>query len=87
MGLDSVELVMEVERHFDITIPDDEASQLTTVGKLHAWVVAEFTRMGRDSVDATVVFYDLRELICKQLRIDPGKVVPEARFVQDLHID
>ena len=34
MGLDSVELVMSVEEHFGITIPDDDASTLTTVGNL-----------------------------------------------------
>lgn len=34
MGLDSVELVMEVEKHFVIAIPDAEAEKAYTVGKL-----------------------------------------------------
>lgn len=34
MGLDSVELVMEVEKHFSISIPDPEAEKAYTVGKL-----------------------------------------------------
>jgi acyl carrier protein len=34
MGLDSVELVMEIENYFDISIPDAEAETLTTVGKM-----------------------------------------------------
>lgn len=34
MGLDSVELVMEVEKHFSIFIPDSEAEKAYTVGKL-----------------------------------------------------
>ena len=33
MGLDAVDLVMEVEEAFDIEIPDDRASQMLTVGE------------------------------------------------------
>ena len=32
-SLDLVELVMEFEDEFDITIPDDEAEQIKTVGQ------------------------------------------------------
>lgn len=31
-SLDVVEFVMEVEKEFDITIPDEEAAKLATVG-------------------------------------------------------
>ena len=31
-SLDVVEFVMEVEKHFNIAIPDEEATKLTTVG-------------------------------------------------------
>lgn len=34
MGLDIVELIVEVEKWFDITIPDAEAEKACTVGKL-----------------------------------------------------
>jgi acyl carrier protein len=87
VGLDSVELVMAVEEHFGISIPDGEASTLVTVGKLHAWVVNELRRLSRPSVNPSVVFAELRELICDQLGISPDRIVREARFVQDLQID
>ena len=32
-SLDTVELVMELEDEFDLTIPDDEAEKLRTVGE------------------------------------------------------
>ena len=35
MGLDTVELVMAVEEHFEIEIPDEIAATLETVGQLH----------------------------------------------------
>lgn len=31
-SLDTVELIMELERDFDISIPDDDAEAITTVG-------------------------------------------------------
>ena len=34
MGLDSVELIMDVEKHFSISIPDRDAEKAHTVGKL-----------------------------------------------------
>ena len=86
MGLDSVELVMATEEHFGIEIPDRIAEQLFTVGSLHEFVVLELQRIGKPTA-ADVVFAELRELICDQLGIKPDRVVPEARFVQDLKID
>ena len=41
LGADSlhiVELVMEIENNFDITIPDDDAEGLTTVGNVVEYV-------------------------------------------------
>jgi acyl carrier protein len=31
-SLDTVELIMEFEKEFDLTIPDEEAEQIATVG-------------------------------------------------------
>jgi acyl carrier protein len=43
MGLDAVELVMEVEETFDVRIPDDAASEIRTPGQLLE-LVAELRR-------------------------------------------
>jgi len=32
-SLDTVELIMELEKEFDISIPDEDAEQIATVGK------------------------------------------------------
>lgn len=40
MGLDSVELVMEVENHFAISIPDQEPEKAYTIGRLVNCVAA-----------------------------------------------
>jgi acyl carrier protein len=86
MGLDSVELVLSVEEVFNIEIPDEVAGKITTVGELHEFVYAELTRLGRPNINRDIVFDLLRNVICFRFSVEPGKVVPSARFVQDLGV-
>lgn len=37
-SLDTVELIMEFEKDFDISIPDDDAEKITTVGEAVAYL-------------------------------------------------
>ena len=37
-SLDTVELIMEFEKEFDITIPDEDAEQIATVGDAMAYL-------------------------------------------------
>ncbi|MDE5875249.1 MAG: acyl carrier protein [Muribaculaceae bacterium] len=37
-SLDTVELIMEFEKEFGITIPDDDAEKITTVGDAIAYI-------------------------------------------------
>lgn len=39
-SLDTVELVMEFEEEFDITIPDEEAEKIQTVGQAISYIEA-----------------------------------------------
>ena len=39
-SLDTVELIMEFEKEFGISIPDDQAEKLTTVGDAIAYIEA-----------------------------------------------
>lgn len=43
-SLDQVELVMDVEDEFNLTIPDDEADKIKTVGEIVAWVNAHVVK-------------------------------------------
>lgn len=86
MGLDSVELVMSVEEAFEIAVDDEDAPDLTTVGRLHRYVVSKLQTKG-ESVNPDKIYDQLRALIVEQLGVKPTEVVPEARFVQDLKID
>jgi acyl carrier protein len=37
-SLDTVELIMELEKEFDVSIPDDQAEKIQTVGQAIAFV-------------------------------------------------
>jgi acyl carrier protein len=39
-SLDTVELIMEFEKEFGISIPDDQAEKITTVGEAIAYIEA-----------------------------------------------
>ena len=39
-SLDTVELIMELEKEFNITIPDDEAQKIQTVGDAISYIEA-----------------------------------------------
>lgn len=40
-SLDTVELIMEFEKEFDITIPEDQAEKISTVGDAIAYIEAK----------------------------------------------
>ena len=87
MGLDTVELVIEVEKLFEIEIRDANAAKLVSVGDLHGYVVDELRRLERFDGNADTVYAQLRDIICEQLGVKPEQVVPGARFVDDLGAD
>ena len=83
MGLDTVELVMAVEEEFSLEIPDSEAANLVRVGDLHRFVLQTLRQRG-DAVDEDAIWKRLTDLIVAQLRVKPERVIPTARFIEDL---
>ncbi|MDX2199578.1 MAG: acyl carrier protein [Phycisphaerae bacterium] len=45
-SLDSVELIMEFEDEFDISIPDEEAEKIQTVGQAVDYITAHLNKNG-----------------------------------------
>ena len=61
MGVDSIELVLEVEEHFSIKIPDKDASKFETVGALYDYVVEHTSIVTSSSTClSAATFYALR---------------------------
>lgn len=60
MGLDSVELLMEVEKHFGISIPDIEAETIRTIGDFHNTVWKYIKQKPFTKCKSQIVFNALR---------------------------
>ena len=86
MGLETVEIVMEVEEHFGISVPDEAASNCITVADFQKVVVDLLAAKGRQrspALDAEV----LRELVrisAEVTGIDPATIRPESHWVGDV---
>ena len=79
MGLDAVELVMQVEDTFQLEIPDRDAEQLVTVGQLYDYVRR---RVPRDGACVTRhVFYRLRAAL--RVRCRPDEILESLVAAED----
>ncbi len=76
MGLDSAEIVMEVENSFGIRIPDREAEKILTVGDFHN-LVWEYVK-DRKSIKckSQSLFYKLRKSLTDTVQIPKEKINP-----------
>lgn len=79
MGLDSVELLIEVEEAFDTPIPDKAAAKMTTPGHLFDFVAdSGFKATPLGPCLSQAVFNRLRRAIMAEFGIDRAKVRPRA---------
>jgi len=61
MGLDGVELIMEIEKAFDIRIPDQEAEKILTVGDMYDSVWTHLESKHSNQCNSQILFYKLRK--------------------------
>ena len=61
MGLDTVELVMNVEEAFDIQVDDRDAEHIQTVGELHDYVVARIAMARTGTCLTASAFYKIKQ--------------------------
>lgn len=87
MGLDTVELLIAVEKRFSITVPNEIAARLSTVGQMHQFVVEQLQQKGSLGLGRDEVYVILTDVICHHLGVDREDVTPEAHFVYDLGAD
>lgn len=80
MGLEGVELVMEVEEAFGIVIADEEAERTRTVGQLFELVVSKLS--SSQGCASMVAFNRLRRGLCAVLGTPRRSVLPQTRLDQ-----
>jgi len=89
MGLDVVELVIEIEEAFDISIPDDRASRIRTVGDVYDYIVEVKGNKipSRDICLTAATFYRIRRAAYTSLGLVRNAIRPrdslESTFPRD----
>jgi hypothetical protein len=83
MGLELVEILLEAEREFGVSLGDEEGGGLETAGELHARFVARLAERNAHPCLGAYVFYRLRRALVERLQLDRNEVYP-ARPLQEL---
>ena len=86
LGLDTVELVMEIEKEFTLHIPDAVASELAVLGDISDYLVGRL-RERHGAVDPQEVWNRLHRVCVDFFGIDPKLVTRSAHVVYDLGLD
>jgi acyl carrier protein len=86
MGLDSVELVIEVEESFGIKIPDQEASEIITVGDLLECVMRKLGHEESRICLSSAAFYALRSALMNTFGVSRSSVRPASQVEEFLPI-
>jgi len=86
VGLDSVELVMDFEKEFDIEISDAAANAMTMPRDVRDFVLAEYIRLGRQA-DPEDVFRRIQSVTARIVALKPDKIGLDSHFIDDLGLD
>ncbi len=79
MGLDSVELVLNVEDRFNIALADNQCSRVRTVADLAALVMASLPA-DNGRCQTAVAFHELRRWLMTHAGIERSRTRPAARL-------
>lgn len=77
MGLETVELIMEVENTFQISIHDNEAVKVLTVGDLYRLVLGKLNGTTRAVCLTAHTFYRARRAFIELRQLPRGAIRPE----------
>jgi acyl carrier protein len=80
MGMDTIEIVLEVEDEFGIRIPDEDAAMLQTVGQLHAYVCHLLRPRAEAVCPSAQAFYRFRRALLARQPVPRRCVRPSSRI-------
>ena len=83
MGLDAVELLMNVEEQYNIRIPDSDARAMRSVGELHDYILAHV----RPAPEREKAWEWLCGMIADEFGVPRDRVTRDAWIVRDLGIN
>ncbi len=79
MGLDSVELILEAEESFGISLADDEMVEIITVGQFYDAIMRELPRPEKKFCLSAIAFHKLRRALLAVTDGQPKEIRPSTR--------
>ena len=79
MGMDGIELVMEIEDAFKIRIPDEDCERIRTVRELQDYVVSRVGHLPPPACMTARAFYFLRRTLGESCRVPRCAIRPSVR--------
>lgn len=80
MGLDLVELVMEVEEEFNIALPDADMEKIRTPNDLAEYIFTHFHTPKKEKCSSQVAFYTLRKLLIDNFGYKREELTPTTNL-------
>jgi acyl carrier protein len=89
MGMDTVEIVLWAEQAFNLHLPDDEVSEIFTVGQFSAYLSQKIctTHGVNATITAQAVFERVKQMLIKDYGVQPALITLEAHFIRDLRLN
>lgn len=87
MGLDIIEMCMDIEEAFDIDVPNDEWEQAVTVGKIYETVCRHLDRPVAEDHEKSEEWQKLVGVIAKSASVKESDLHYYAHIVEDLRLD
>ncbi len=78
MGLEFVEMVLDLEDEFGISIADEEANKLTTVGAVIDYVRSRVKSADSGRCATSVSFYRIRRFLVEEFELKRSEVRPDS---------
>ena len=88
MGLDTVEIVLWAEKEFDLQLPDEEVSQIYTVGEFSDYLQQKLrTKHGFKPCPSNEhIFNKIKAILIKDYAVSENKITRDAKFIDDLNL-
>jgi hypothetical protein len=80
MGLDTVELIIRVEKHFEIAIPNRDAERISTVQDFADFVFTLVTLNPTGQCKSQLLFYKLRKYLIDRHSLERDSIMPGSQL-------
>jgi hypothetical protein len=87
MGMDIVDMVLDVEERFGISLPDVECQNVVTVDDLNQLVFSKLGKADQTKCLTSATFYRIRKVIAETVGIDKRTLKPETQLQELLSIE